>query len=470
MAMLKFRKLTLEEWLLLEEKDNNTRYTVFNEDGSIYGEYIGDVEVVDISNKLDAENPDFTGIMYYEGEEALKIVKALQGMGCTINTTGNDTEEKCIAAGGRWVEANIANGDNIFIGPNAGNVNVGQGKVWVYQGTGNYAFGAGALKSLSLGKFNIAIGPSALGANTEGDFNIAIGRSALLRNSTGKHLIAIGDSAFFAAINQMIEGVAIGYQAFGQASQGAENVALGYQAGLRTEGGSYVTNVNKGVFLGGRTRAKNSTSNNEIVIGNRAVGNGDNTVTVGNDEIEKTYLKGDVYLQEDKKVKSNAIPTDEEDLVNKEYVDTKIQSKYNFIDFVEGSGVFNIDTDCNERTIYINISSLGLGTFPSGYSDGGFLIQTWEGTGEERKAQMLFDPRGGKIYSRVQVGDEVWGEWKDHTSGKQDKLIAGDNITIDPDTNVISSRYDEPDGVTILLNEEGKLEVSKDLVIDGGFL
>ena len=54
--------------------------------------------------------------------------------------------------------------------------------------------------------------------------------------------------------------------------------------------------------------------------------------------------------------------------------------------------------------------------------------------------------------------------------GKQDKLIAGYNITIDPVTNVISSRYDEPDGLTILLDEEGKLKVSKKLVIDGGYL
>lgn len=54
--------------------------------------------------------------------------------------------------------------------------------------------------------------------------------------------------------------------------------------------------------------------------------------------------------------------------------------------------------------------------------------------------------------------------------GKQDKLIAGDNITIDLVTNVISSRYDEPDGLTILLDEEGKLKVSKKLEIDGGYL
>ena len=70
----------------------------------------------------------------------------------------------------------------------------------------------------------------------------------------------------------------------------------------------------------------------------------------------------------------------------------------------------------------------------------------------------------GASYKRVsQAEKDIW-------NNKQDKLVAGDNITIDPSTNVISSRYDEPDGVTILLNEEGKLKVSENLEIDGGDL
>lgn len=63
-------------------------------------------------------------------------------------------------------------------------------------------------------------------------------------------------------------------------------------------------------------------------------------------------------------------------------------------------------------------------------------------------------------------------DWQDieNKPELQEKLTAGDNITIDPDTNVISSRYNEPDGATILLDEKGKLKVSKNLIIDGGFL
>lgn len=47
MAMLRFRRVELADWLLLADKDQNTRYTVVNEDGSIYGEYIGDKKITE---------------------------------------------------------------------------------------------------------------------------------------------------------------------------------------------------------------------------------------------------------------------------------------------------------------------------------------------------------------------------------------------------------------------------------------
>lgn len=62
-------------------------------------------------------------------------------------------------------------------------------------------------------------------------------------------------------------------------------------------------------------------------------------------------------------------------------------------------------------------------------------------------------------------------------SGKQDKLIAGTNIVINQDTNVISAvgggsgdDGNTPDGVTIILNEDDKLEVNLKYIMDGGYL
>lgn len=45
MAMLKFRGINLEDFEQLAVKDPDTRYLVFNSDGSVYAEYIGDTMI-----------------------------------------------------------------------------------------------------------------------------------------------------------------------------------------------------------------------------------------------------------------------------------------------------------------------------------------------------------------------------------------------------------------------------------------
>lgn len=111
----------------------------------------------------------------------------------------------------------------------------------------------------------------------------------------------------------------------------------------------------------------------------------------------------------------------------------------------------------------------------------GIYLEDFERLGvKDPNTRYLVFSQDGTVYGEY-IGDKligirsvdfesVEGSIDELRSGKQDKLIAGDNITIDSSTNVISSRYDEPDGLTILLDEEGKLKVSKKLVIDGGYL
>ena len=53
-------------------------------------------------------------------------------------------------------------------------------------------------------------------------------------------------------------------------------------------------------------------------------------------------------------------------------------------------------------------------------------------------------------------------------TNKQDKLVAGNNISIVG--NTISANSNEPDGVTIVLNEDDKLEVNLKHIMNGGYL
>lgn len=73
MAMLRFRRVELADWLLLTDKDQNTRYTVIAEDGSIYGEYIGDKKITGGGGY----EPDGVTIVVNE-ENKLKVSKNLE--------------------------------------------------------------------------------------------------------------------------------------------------------------------------------------------------------------------------------------------------------------------------------------------------------------------------------------------------------------------------------------------------------
>lgn len=72
MAILRFRRVELADWLLLTDKDPNTRYTVIDEDGSIYGEYIGNEEITGL-----VYEPDEATIVLNE-EGKLKVSKNLE--------------------------------------------------------------------------------------------------------------------------------------------------------------------------------------------------------------------------------------------------------------------------------------------------------------------------------------------------------------------------------------------------------
>jgi hypothetical protein len=174
----------------------------------------------------------------------------------------------------------------------------------------NTAYGYQALTANTTGETNTAIGYNALTANITGSWNTAIGGFSL-QNNTGNNNTAIGDMALSAntiGIDNTACGyqtltsltgansynTAYGYHAFYNLLSGNYNIAIGTDACITT-GSEPVTNTENSIYLGTMTKASAATgATNEIVIGFGAIGHGSNSVTLGNESILNTYLRGNV--------------------------------------------------------------------------------------------------------------------------------------------------------------------------------
>jgi len=161
-------------------------------------------------------------------------------------------------------------------------------------GTGNTAVGYQALKSVSIGSNNIAIGQQPLYSNTSGANNIAIGLKALYSNTTSSANIAIGFQSLFYSTGD--NNTAVGYHSLYSNTTGVSNTAIGRDAGTYTSTSNPNQTTTQSVFVGTNTKSLNNGDTNEIVIGYNAVGQGSNTVVLGNDAITQTYLKGNVGI------------------------------------------------------------------------------------------------------------------------------------------------------------------------------
>jgi hypothetical protein len=193
-----------------------------------------------------------------------------------------------------------------------GSIHIGWDGMLSPQNTGldNIAIGRSCLNSVEDGEVNIAMGDSALGNNKNGSFNVAMGY-ALANNTSGLDNIAIGDST----LNMNLignENVAIGYGALantdtdrnvaigvgslGFVVTGERNVGIGVNAGSMIANSGNNIDSTRSVFVGYQTMALANGGTNENVFGYEAIGNGSNTVTLGNDSITDTYLKGIAHI------------------------------------------------------------------------------------------------------------------------------------------------------------------------------
>jgi hypothetical protein len=159
-------------------------------------------------------------------------------------------------------------------------------------GTDNIAIGTEALYNNTIGIANISIGNSSLYNNISGDDNISIGHSSLEENISGTENVVLGNLSLVGNLSGNSNTV-IGFNSFTKNEIGDYNIVIGYQSGPEN---ILATNSNSCIYIGNAAGNLSISNTNEIIIGSSASGNGSNTITLGNDSITKTILKGNIGI------------------------------------------------------------------------------------------------------------------------------------------------------------------------------
>ena len=168
----------------------------------------------------------------------------------------------------------------------------GDGLVVNTTGDKNTAFGYNTLSGNTEGNQNTGFGYQSLATNIDGDDNTSLGHWALYSNNHGSDNVAVGSDALFSS--QPNRSVAVGKSALSPVS-GDDNIGIGYQSGVFTSTIQPNSSATNSIYIGTNTKSQSSGGQNELVIGFGAVGNGSNTITLGNSSHTDTYLFGTVH-------------------------------------------------------------------------------------------------------------------------------------------------------------------------------
>tara|TARA_R110000787_G_scaffold88901_1_gene188455 strand:- start:335 stop:1153 length:819 start_codon:yes stop_codon:yes gene_type:complete len=181
-------------------------------------------------------------------------------------------------------------GQSTFFGENAGLNDNGVGSVSVAVGRRALESNVSAYNNVAVGREslmncvnsdNTGVGARALMNATTGTSNTAVGRFALDGLTTGNNNIGIGNIA--------LDGVTTGSQNVSVGDYSLRNSSKNFNTAIGTDAGAGGYNFANGTFLGWRA-GLGASGNNQTVIGSGAVGNGTNTVTLGDTNVTELHL------------------------------------------------------------------------------------------------------------------------------------------------------------------------------------
>jgi len=270
-------------------------------------------------------------------------------------------------------------------------------------GSANSSFGTFALENNTTGGSNTAVGYEALKTNTTGGNNTAVGFQALRSNTGNGANTAVGNLSLWnntAGLNTALGNISLysnttgeynvglGIASLYNNTTGSYNIAIGDQSGQFISGGGNNIISNNSLFIGTQTRALGNNQTNQIVIGHNAVGNGSNTVTIGNSSITDTYLRGAVRLS-----------------------DTGTNSSIIITSDSTGSGAIHLTKNTNGTGIRITNNGVGEGILALNNSTGSAItignISTGKGLIIDNAAAATGDPfvytLGGAAFVKAKI-------------------------------------------------------------------
>jgi len=318
---------------------------------------------------------------------ALDVIKAGNNEAIRVTKTSGSGNAMSIIGGNFGAEDATFSEDILVNGVNLGR---GGGSV----GT-NTRLGFGSLGSNTSGAENTSVGYLSLQNNTVGGSNTVLGYGSMAANTSGSQNIAIGNTTLVSN------------------TTGNTNIAIGGQAGRYTSSAAANTNSSNSIFIGYDTRASADSQANQIVIGHNAIGNGSNTVTIGNSSITNTYLRGTVQL-----------------------TDTGTASSINIISDSTGNGAINIEKNTNGTGIRVSNAGIGQGIFANNSSTGtGILIgntSTGKGLYIDNASGATGDPfvysLGGAAFVKAKIDSQgnITGNSFIKSSGTSSQFLKAD--------------------------------------------